>query len=309
MQITPKLFEAYLKCPTKCWLRAAGEPTAGNAYAEWVQSQNESYRSDAVSRLKADTPADKCAVDPTADTLKTAQWRLALDVPVQIQFRSSRGNEAQTSSPPSTKRNLKSNDQSLVTSAATDQGGASPPEFIIESRLHAIERIPSEGRGKASQFIPIRFIFRNKLTKDDKLLLAFDALVLSEVIGREVSLGKIIHGDNHATLNVKLGARTAESARTPATSKGLTGEVRKCIEKIAGLFADPTKARNAESHVREPASGGDETRGLGGPRSDHDASGFTGNLSRLYSSRKRALLKGHCSGDFTKPALTGFDSM
>lgn len=37
--------------------------------------------------------------------------------------------------------------------------------------LHAIECIPAEGRGKAAQFIPIRFIWRNRLTKDDKLLL------------------------------------------------------------------------------------------------------------------------------------------
>jgi hypothetical protein len=57
--------------------------------------------------------------------------------------------------------------------------GLSAPrsELQLESRLHAVERIPSEGRGKAAQFIPIRFIFRNKLTKDDRLLLAFDAFV------------------------------------------------------------------------------------------------------------------------------------
>jgi hypothetical protein len=47
--------------------------------------------------------------------------------------------------------------------------------FALQSCLHAVERILSEGRGKAAQFIPIRFIFTNKLTKDDKLLLAFDA--------------------------------------------------------------------------------------------------------------------------------------
>ena len=95
----------------------------------------------------------------------------------------------------------------------------------LESRLHAVERVPSEGRGKAAQFIPIRFVFRNKLTKDDKLLLAFDAFVLSEVLGREVSLGKIIHGDDHATLKVKTSA--------------LAGEVRKRLEKIAALLSSP----------------------------------------------------------------------
>jgi hypothetical protein len=33
----------------------------------------------------------------------------------------------------------------------------------------------------------------------------FDAVVLSEILGREVSLAKIIHGDDHGTLKVKTG--------------------------------------------------------------------------------------------------------
>ena len=73
----------------------------------------------------------------------------------------------------------------------------------LETCLHAVERVPSEGRGKSARFIPIRFVFTNKLGKEEKLLLAFDAFVLSEVLGGEVSVGKIIHGDNHATQNVK----------------------------------------------------------------------------------------------------------
>ena len=76
----------------------------------------------------------------------------------------------------------------------------------LESRLQAIEKVPSEGRARPVQFIPYRFQFTNKLTKNDKLSLAFDALVLSEAIGRDVSLGKIMHGDGHATLKVKLSS-------------------------------------------------------------------------------------------------------
>ena len=54
----------------------------------------------------------------------------------------------------------------------------------LESHLHAVERIPSEGRGEPAQFIPYRFEFANKLAKEHKLLLAFDALLLSEVLER-----------------------------------------------------------------------------------------------------------------------------
>lgn len=80
----------------------------------------------------------------------------------------------------------------------------------LESHLHAVERLPSQGRGKPAHFIAIRFVLTNKVSKDAKLLLAFDALALSEMLGQEVSLGKIIHGDNHATLNVRTSALTLQ---------------------------------------------------------------------------------------------------
>jgi hypothetical protein len=44
--------------------------------------------------------------------------------------------------------------------------------------LYAIERVPPDEQGKAAQFIPIRCIFTNKISKDDRLLLAFDDICL-----------------------------------------------------------------------------------------------------------------------------------
>ncbi|MEP6890200.1 MAG: hypothetical protein ABI955_05830, partial [Nitrospirota bacterium] len=96
----------------------------------------------------------------------------------------------------------------------------------LESSLHAVERAPSEGRGQPSQYTPIRFVFTNKLNRDDKLLLAFDGLVLSEMLSRKVGLGKIIHGDNHTKLTIKISA--------------LAGEVRKLTKKIAAMLSTPT---------------------------------------------------------------------
>src|SRR5271169_6792071 len=81
--------------------------------------------------------------------------------------------------------------------------------------LHALERLPSGIVGKSAQFIPTRFISANKLGWHDKLLLAFDALVLSETLDREVALGKIIHGNHRVTVKVHTTA--------------LNGEVRKII--------------------------------------------------------------------------------
>ncbi len=180
MKITPSLFHAYLKCPTKCWLKFGGEPATGNTYAEWVQRQNDSYRDVSIERLRSEFPPDDCAVAPTQENLKTSKWRMGFDVLVGL------------------------------------------PENV-ETCLHAVERVPAEGRGKPTQFIPIRFAFTNKLGKDEKLLLAFDAFALSGILGREVSLGKIIHGDNHATLKVRTST--------------LTSDVRRRIEKIEALLS------------------------------------------------------------------------
>src|SRR5207302_1889531 len=81
-------------------------------------------------------------------------------------------------------------------------------------------------RGRTAQFVPIRFVFRNKLNRDNKLLPAFDARVLSEVLSRQVGLGKIVYGENYATRKVKTSA--------------LAGDVRKLTDKIGTLLASPS---------------------------------------------------------------------
>src|SRR6184192_115005 len=104
-------------------------------------------------------------------------------------------------------------------------------DFAVQSQnlrcsCHAVEQIPSAGRGRTAQFVPIRFVSRNKLHRDDKLLLALDARVLSEVLRRGVSLGKIMYGENYATLKVKTSA--------------LATDVRKLTDKIGTLLASPS---------------------------------------------------------------------
>jgi hypothetical protein len=77
MTITSQLLEAYVKCPTKCWLRYAGENATGNAYAAWVQAKNEACRVEGIKRLVADVPdAERVAASPTKN-LKMATWQMA----------------------------------------------------------------------------------------------------------------------------------------------------------------------------------------------------------------------------------------
>jgi hypothetical protein len=151
-------------------------------------AEHHTYRVSETRRLVADSPDDEVVISPDMKNFKAAKWRLAFSLAVQAQM----------------------------------------DYCALESELHALERVPTEGRGKPAQFIPIRFVFTNKLGNDDKLVLAFDAFALSRSLGREISLGKIIHGDDHATLKVKTSA--------------LTSEVRKVTGKIASLLSSELKA-------------------------------------------------------------------
>jgi predicted RecB family nuclease len=178
--ITSDLVEAFLKCPTKCFLRARAEVETGNAYAAWARTASDVFRGEGIKRLTAGVPLDKCATDITeADGLP--QWQLALDFVARSEN--------------------------------------------LQCSCHAVERIPSAGRGLAGQFVPIRFVFRNKLHRDDRLLLAFDALVISKVFSREMNLGRIVYGDDDITLKVKVSA--------------LKDEVEKLTDRIGALISSP----------------------------------------------------------------------
>ena len=92
-----------------------------------------------------------------------------------------------------------------------------------ESRLHAVERVPPQGRRKTGMYTPVRFAFPNKLTKYHRMLAVFDALALSEAVGQEVGHCKIVHGNEHNVVTV----RTAS----------LAGLVRKSISEMEVLLS------------------------------------------------------------------------
>jgi hypothetical protein len=120
---------------------------------------------------------------------------------------------------PSSHRNSRSAQWQLALDLVARSGN-------LRCSCHAVERIPSAGRGRAAQFVPIRFAFTNKLTRHDKRLLAFDAVVISKVFRREVTLGRIIKEDDRVTLIVKVSA--------------LKNEVEKLTDKIGVLISSPS---------------------------------------------------------------------
>ena len=138
MPITSHLFEAYLKCQTKCFLRSLGETATENSYSDWVHAQQASYRGDGTKRLTQGAAQNECVTGPIEKDVKSAKWRFAVE-----------------------------------TTARAEN---------LESTIHAVERLPLQGRGKPAHFIAIRFVSTNKVSKDAKLLLAFDAFKLSEML-------------------------------------------------------------------------------------------------------------------------------
>src|ERR1035437_8962709 len=120
MKITSHLFEAFLKCATKCHLRSLGETGSGNEYAEWVRAQDESYEREAARRLQEAALETERAVAPAAtEDFKTAKWRLAVDLVAQTSHRSA-DSHVRESQPNEGTRGL----------------GGPRSEQLLESRLH-----------------------------------------------------------------------------------------------------------------------------------------------------------------------------
>ncbi len=79
--ITAHLFEAFLKCPTKCYLRSLCETGTENTYADWFRTRSASYRDDGIRRLIDSIPEDERVTGLYAKvSLKAATWRLAVDL-------------------------------------------------------------------------------------------------------------------------------------------------------------------------------------------------------------------------------------
>lgn len=73
-----------------------------------------------------------------------------------------------------------------------------------EASLHVVQRIPPEGKKSSFRLVPMRFLPSNKLSSSDKMMAAFDALVLSKSLGIKASMAKIIHGNKWSVFTVRV---------------------------------------------------------------------------------------------------------
>ena len=185
--VTSHLFEAYRLCPTKCFLLAAGEPKADDAYSSWAMERNRSYRVAGIKKLAARFHPREIMSDAPLDVSWVSRKSgLAINMPTRVQK--------------------------------------------LETVIHAVEWIADkQNSNSGTSLIPVRFVADNKLSRSDKLLLAFDAHVLANFLDRPVVAGHIVHGDDFKTHKVK----TSEVER----------EVKKTVGKISALLSgsDPPK--------------------------------------------------------------------
>ncbi len=179
--ITAQLFDAYLKCPTKCFRKSRGQLGGANTYAERLRAREQAYIDGYIKHATRDEAAHQYVFGPSiTPRLRTIKWRFAFGLTARPQN--------------------------------------------LESIIQVVERVPTANQGQNDGMIPIRFSPVNKLTKEKRLLVAFDSLVLSEMIGRKVRFGKIVHGDNYAVLKLKTDM--------------LNSQVRKSIAEIGPLLSE-----------------------------------------------------------------------
>ncbi len=123
-------------------------------------------------------------------------------------------------SPPSLEMTLKCRPQVIINANAAANG--------ISSQIQALELMKTTAHRGGAAYSPVLFTLNEKVSRFDKLLLAFNAIALSSVQGVLPTIGKIIHGTGFRVLKCKI--------------EPLVGDVRKLVAKIQDVQAKDAAA-------------------------------------------------------------------
>jgi hypothetical protein len=79
VRISSRLFEAYLKCPTKCFLRSLGDAPSDDSYANWVNNQEISYIDEGIKHLVEGVAQIEVITGPIDPRdARPPKWRIAI---------------------------------------------------------------------------------------------------------------------------------------------------------------------------------------------------------------------------------------
>lgn len=183
VNITAQLFEAYLKCQMKCYLKSRCERENPSAYATWSSIREKEYFDSYIKSMTHERPSDEYIIGATnVPRHGSSKWRLLVGLSARTKY--------------------------------------------FESTIAVVERTFSGSSRKRDQVIPTRFYSSNKITKENRLCVAFDSLVLAKMTGRKVKVGKIIHGDYFVVTKVKV--------------EGLYAQVNKSFSQIVDMLSRTT---------------------------------------------------------------------
>jgi predicted RecB family nuclease len=169
MLITDEVFQAFLVCENKSYLKLTGDVGSQREFTEWERSRFEVFKQKCLDKLRSnfgeyERPSD--ILSP--QIIKKIKCNFIVDCVLKAQ------------------------------------------EF--QSHIDAFERLTTPENVNIL-LIPIRFIPNEKITKNDKLLLAFDAFILSTTYGKIPIFGKIMHGVEKKIVRIEL-ARLMEIVKT-----------------------------------------------------------------------------------------------
>jgi predicted RecB family nuclease len=108
----------------------------------------------------------------------------------------------------------------------------------VQSRVRLMERVEYQGEKAVAAYAPVMFVRNDKITQQDKLLLAFQAHALTTVLGALPAEARIVHGEERRILKVKI--------------EPLVGNVRCLIDQIeADLGRDSPPTLTLKGHCNE----------------------------------------------------------
>ncbi len=191
--LTSQLFNAFLDCPTKCFLRSRHVVSDANAYAEWVRRREQLYVNEYVQHLADGGQNEMVTADAITGDIWATGWQAGVDVRVKTKD--------------------------------------------LDSHIQLVERIHNGNGPKLRELVPIRFTFRNKLTVNDRLMLAFDTFVLSQAFDQPFGHGKIIHGDDYSVTKLKTDT--------------LHEKVKRLVSEIRSLLSSDSPALILNRHCSQ----------------------------------------------------------
>jgi predicted RecB family nuclease len=83
--ITPALLQAYLACPTKCYLQELGEKCCSNEYASWSKTSQESYRIASIERLTSSSSEGVINDQIELKRVNAGDWQVAFNQVVEAE--------------------------------------------------------------------------------------------------------------------------------------------------------------------------------------------------------------------------------